>query len=314
METINRRTFLKKTGLLGAGFLTGQHLMGNLLGIAPGEASGKDAVPDIIAVKGENPFTNTLAAIDRLGGIEKFVGRGDKVGLLVNSAFKNVGASVNPDIVLAVVQACLDAGAGEIRYLKKPHRGYWKRTPLAEKRADLIGHLQYESGGDVKVQIPGGVAIQDAKVTSALLETDVFINIAITKHHRGVHFTGTLKNMMGLCPFSTNSYFHFGTLKLGWFKDLDHLSQCIADLNLVRQTDLCISDATEFITESGPWGPGPLKRPDTVLASPDRVGLDAVCCRLLGHDPKDILMIQKAAAHGLGNADLETLRVVEVAV
>lgn len=61
----------------------------------------------------------------------------------------------------------------------------------------------------------------------------------------GVRFAGTLKNMMGLFPFSTNGLFHLGKMS--------HLSQCIADLNLVRQPDLCISDATEFLTGNGPW-------------------------------------------------------------
>ena len=51
--------------------------------------------------------------------------------------------------------------------------------------------------------------------------------------------------MMGLFPFSTNGLFHLGKMS--------HLSQCIADLNLVRQPDLCISDATEFLTGNGPW-------------------------------------------------------------
>ena len=313
MDRMNRRMFLKTTGLLGIGVLTGQDPVPGFLGRALPEAMGEDVLPDIIAVNGEDPFANTLQAIARLGGMEKFVGKGDKVGLLVNSAFKNAGASVNPDVVLAVVQACLNAGAGEIRYLKEPHRRYWEKTPLALERSDLTGHLKYESGANVEVQIPAGVAIQDVKVTRDLLESDVFINVAVVKHHQGVHFTGTLKNMMGLCPFTTNSYFHFGTLKLGWYKDLDHLSQCIADLNLVRQPDLCISDATEILTENGPWGPGPLKRLDTVLASLNRVSLDAFCCRLLGHRPKEILMIQKAAAHGLGEMELEKLHVAEVA-
>jgi uncharacterized protein (DUF362 family) len=132
----------------------------------------------------------------------------------------------------------------------------------------------------VKVEIPGGLSLKDARVTKDLWDCDVFINISITKHHEGVLYTGALKNMMGLCAFLTNSYFHLGTLKLGWFADLDHLSQCIADLNLVRKPDLCISDATTFITEKGPYGPGKLASPETV-ASTNRVSLDAFCCGFL---------------------------------
>ena len=162
--------------------------------------------------------------------------RGDRVGVLVNSPFKSIGASVNPDVVLAVMEKCLEGGAKEIRYLKDPHRGYWERSPRSGDFASVLKSVKYESGDHVKVEIPGGVALKDARVTKDLWECDVFINISITKHHEGVHYSGALKNMMGLCPFSTNSYFHWGTLKLGWFADVDHLSQCIADLNLDQET------------------------------------------------------------------------------
>jgi len=209
---------------------------------------------------------------------------------------------------------CNDAGAKEIRYLKDPHRGYWKRTSRAEKYAAALKDLKYESGDNVKMDIPGAVVLKDAKVTKDLLECDTFINISITKHHDGVHFTGTLKNMMGLCPFSTNSYFHFGTLKLGWYRDIDHLSQCIADLNLIRKPDLCLSDATAFITEKGPWGPGKLARPEMVVVSRNRVSLDAFCCKLLGFEPQNIVMIRKAYKHGLGEMDLNKVSVKTITV
>ncbi len=180
---------------------------------------------------------------------------------------------------------------------------------LSKKNTDLTNSLKYESGDNVKMDIPEGIALKDAKVSKDLFECDAFINISITKHHGGVHFTGTLKNMMGLCPFTTNSYFHFGTLKLGWYKDIDHLSQCIADLNLVRKPDLCLSDATNFITDNGPWGPGPLKRHDSVVGSLSPVSIDAYCCQLLGLKPEEVLMIQKAARHGLGEKDPEKLQI-----
>jgi hypothetical protein len=66
--------------------------------------------PDLVAVKGKDPYINTLRAIQELGGIEAFVRRGDRVGVLVNSPFKNIGASVNPDVALAVIEKCLEGG------------------------------------------------------------------------------------------------------------------------------------------------------------------------------------------------------------
>ena len=280
----------------------------------PQGPSAPGTKPDLVAVKGKDPYISAGKAIQELGGIEAFVRRGDRVGVLVNSPFKNVGASVNPDVVIAVLEKCLEGGAKEIRYLKDPHRGYWERSSRSGDLANVVKSLKYESGDDVKVEIPGGVALKDARVTKDLYECDVFINISITKHHQGVQYSGALKNMMGLCPFTTNSYFHWGTLKLGWYGDLDHLNQCIADLNLVRKPDLCLSDATIFITENGPYGPGNLGGAETVVASTNPVSLDAFCCRFLGLKPEDVLMIPKASRHGLGNIDLGRLRVKSVSI
>jgi uncharacterized protein (DUF362 family) len=270
--------------------------------------------PDIVAVKGKDPYASTLKAVQALGGMEAFVKRGDRVGLLVNSPFKNIGASVNPDVVLAVIEQCLQTGAKEIRYLKDPYRGYWEGSPRKGDLASAIKSLKYESGDHVKVEIPAGVALKDASVTKDLFECNVFINISLTKHHQGVHYSGALKNMMGLCPFSTNSFFHWGTLRLGWYGDLNHLNQCIADLNLVRKPDLCIADATTFITENGPYGPGKLGGAETVVASTNPVSLDAFCCQFLGLKPEEVLMIPKASRHGLGPMNLRRLKINTLSV
>ena len=314
MDQITRRSFLKKAACLGGGALLSQTPLLSLAQNNPQGSPAQEMKPDLVAVKGKDPYVSTLRAIQELGGIEAFVRRGDRVGLLVNSPFKNIGASVNPDIVLAVLKKCLDSGAKEIRYLKDPYRGYGERSARSGELANMLKSLKYESGDHVKVDIPGGLALKDARVTKDLWECDVFINISITKHHEGVHYSGALKNMMGLCPFSTNSYFHFGTLKLGWYANLDHLGQCIADLNLIKKPDLCISDATTFITENGPYGPGKLGSAETVVASTNRVGLDAFCCQFLNLQPDDILMIRKASQHGLGEMKLDRLKIKSLSV
>ena len=314
MDHITRRSFLKRAACLGGGALLSQSPLSSLAQTNSQGSSVLGINPNLVAVKGKDPYVNTLRAIQELGGIGTFVRRGDRVGVLVNSPFKNIGASVNPDVVLAVIEKCLEGGAKEIRYLKDPYRGYWERSPKSGQLAGVLKSLKYESGDHVKVEIPDGLALKDARVTKDLWECDVFINISITKHHQGVHYSGALKNMMGLCPFSTNSYFHWGTLKLGWYGDLDHLSQCIADLNLVRKPDLCISDAMTFITEKGPYGPGKLANAETVVASANSVSLDAFCCRFLGLQPEEVLMIRKASEHGLGEMNLDRIRIKSLSI
>ena len=300
MGLITRRSFLKRAACLGGGVLLSQSPLSGLAQSGLQAYTSPKMGPDLVAVKGKDPYLLTLRAIQELGGIGAFMRRGDRVGVLVNSPFKNIGASVNPEVALAVMEKCLEGGAREIRYLKDPHRGYWERSPKSGELAPVLKALKYERGDHGKVEIPGGLNLKDARVTKDLWDCDVFINISITKHHQGVLYSGALKNMMGLCAFSTNSYFHWGTLKLGWYADLDHLSQCIADLNLIKKPDLCISDATTFIVEKGPYGPGKLNKAETVVASTNGVSIDAFCCRFLGLQPEDVLMIGKASRHGLG--------------
>jgi uncharacterized protein (DUF362 family) len=314
MNPIDRRSFLKKTAVVtGAALLSSGPLSG-LAQTNPQSPVASDAKPHLVAVKGKDLFVSTQKAIQEIGGIEAFVKRGDRVGLLVNSPFKNIGASVNPDVTLAVIDQCLQGGAKEIRYLKSPYRGYWERSARSGAFDQAIKSLKSESGDHVKVDIPAGVALKDASVTKDLFECDAFINVSIAKHHEGVHYSGALKNMMGLCPFSTNSFFHWGTLRLGWYGDLDHLNQCIADLNLVKKPALCISDATTFITENGPYGPGKLGSAESIVASTNPVSLDAFCCRFLGLQPEKVLMIPKASRHGLGDMNLSRLKIKSLSV
>ena len=311
MKKLTRRSFLKKAAAAGAVSLVGENAFRHLTDSPAVLFAG--AQNDIVSVKGQDYYANTVTAIEKIGGIGAFVSKGDRVGLLVNSPFKNFGASVNPDIVLAVIKQCADAGAAEIRYLKDPHRGYWNRTGLAAKFDRELKLLKYESGNRQEIEIKGGIALKEAKVNKDLFACDVFINVSIAKHHKGVHYTGALKNMMGLCPFTTNSYFHFGgTLEFGWYGDLDHMAQCIADLNLVRKPDLCISDATVVLMENGPSGPGRIMKPQKVVAATNPVKLDAYACGLLGYKAGDILMIQKAATHNLGEMDLGKLEIAEI--
>lgn len=124
--------------------------------------------------------------------------------------------------------------------------------------------------------------------------------------------------MMGACTSSTNKFFHQGSGKGGllkyfrYYDDIDFLSQCIADVNLVRKPDLCIVDATEFLTTNGPAGPGESKKAQKIVAGTNIVSVDAYCSTLFGLQPQDVLMIRYAYEHNLGEIDLSKITVKEV--
>lgn len=303
-HSITRRSFIKNSTALGIGsFMAGT--------FAPLMGSAAEDKIDISAIQGTNYFDNTVKAVEMLGGMNQFVSRGSRVALLINTAFRYPGTIVNPTISLAVVKMCVDAGAKEIITIPGASKRYWGRATQADKYKDVIASLQ-PAGSYTNVEIPKGISLKKAEVVKSLLDCDVFIDIPISKDHTGTGFTGNLKNFMGACPYSTNRFFHHGSNAKGAYDDVGFLSQCIADVNLVRKPDLCVVDATEFVTTNGPFGPGKLKKLDKVVAGTDRVAVDTYCCRFLGLEGSKVAMIQKAFEHGLGEIDLTMLTVKEL--
>lgn len=314
MKEMDRRQFIK-TGLQAGMALGG-------LAMAP-ELMAKEVagdLPDISVVRGGDYFKSTVRAVENLGGMGRFVSKGDTVGLLANSGYKKPGTYTRPDVLLAVAHLCLEAGAKEVVSFKKESTKYWDRSDLSEAHWPVIQQITPDPTDHVDVKIMGHKVLDSAEVKEGFLKYDKVINIPILKDHGEIGLTCTLKNCMGISSLKTNLKFHTGpNLVSGAFKGLmspyhnkEFLAQCIADLNRIRPFDLYVVDATEFITTNGPYGPGDLKKENAVVAGTDRVALDTYCCRFLDRNPQAEIMIKKAFDSGLGEMDLSKLSIREV--
>jgi len=311
---ITRRRFLAGGAALGATATFGGGLLGGLA------ATARASTPQsagIAAVTGPDGFAGTIAAVEALGGISRFVPSGSTVVVNANTAFKHRGSIVDPNVLLAVLTMCRDAGAGRLRLIKGAGEHYWDRCDRAGDAAALIEWAQVSERKFDIVEVERGVALKEAHVDRHLLAADVYLDVAIAKHHKGCDYTGALKNTMGACPHDpTCRFFHVGSQpdSEDWYPDIDHLSQCIADLNTIRRPDLCILDAGEILLTNGPFGPGTLARPQTVVASADIVAIDTWGVRYLDLEPAAVPMIGKAAAHGLGTDGLDEIGVREITI
>jgi uncharacterized protein (DUF362 family) len=302
--------FIQQCAAAGAGALVGSLVPDLLLGSNLGTAEST-----LCAVSGSRIFENTMTAVDALGGMNRFVKKGASVALLINSVFDRPGSYVHPDIPLAVAKMCFDAGARHVATIENTPGSYFKRGAYSEKLSreiKLIGH----SSDRTDVKIAKGKIIREASISSALLAADVFINVPIIKDHRGVRYSGNLKNMMGACASSTCRHCHFGDRSIltgifdGFYSRPEVLAQSIADLNLLRAPDLCVADVTEILTTNGPSGPGTLKSPMQVVAGTNAVAVDMYCVSHLGLNPEELLTIQRAQDHGLGAKSLKEVTIL----
>jgi len=312
---MDRRSFIKRGAATGAAAFIGTSLLGREVMAG---AISKDA--DIAVVNGTDSFENTKKAVDVLGGMGKFVPKGSKVGLLVNAGFDQKGAYVDPDITLSVMKMCFEAGADEVLSVQYVHDVYWERSPRFEESKDMLGKLSQVESNDFPAEfneedwkiipkIKGAVALEEVEVVKALDEVDVLINVFIAKHHAGGLYTGALKNSMGFCTRKTNVFFHLGS---GERNDPEFLAQCIADINLHRQPDLIIGDATEFIISNGPSGPGEISKLDKIFAGTSLVAMDALGVSYNDMAAEDVPTLLKAEQMGLGSFDLDEFNIVEL--
>jgi len=304
MKKITRRKFVKTSAAIGGATIIGSYIPGVLKAGIPNEN------PDIVTMPGDNLMENMYKILEPIGGIEKFVPKGSTVGVLLNSPWIHPGTFTHPDVALSVIRLCFEAGAKEVVCFKPVRDGYWLESQYAKSMEKDIEKISY-CDERIEVVIPDGVELKNASIYKGITDVDVFINIPVAKHHAGTNYSGILKGLMGVSSSNTNRHMHSPDGEYT-YANYEYLSQCIADLNLIRQPDLCIVDAIECVQNNGPRGPGETIKPNLILAGTDPVVLDVYGANLIGIDPIDVLTCVKASEHGLGKNDISDITIMEL--
>ncbi|AHF93642.1 tat (twin-arginine translocation) pathway signal sequence [Opitutaceae bacterium TAV5] len=313
-----RRDFLKKGFAVGAAFSLVD--LGGLFAAATdtasadkkntatSDASGSTA-PALVAVRDGDRVSMLNRAMTELGGMERFVKKGQTVVIKPNIGWDVVperSANTHPDVVRRLVEMCLAAGASQVSVFDHTCDA-WER---AYKNSGIVAAVE-EAGGKVvpghdeswyrEVEIPGGVALKTTKVHSLILDSDVFINAPVLKHHGGATMTACMKNLMG--AIWDRRFYH-----------QNNLHQCIADFIRFKRPALNVLDAYAPMMRNGPRGKSvdDLIHTRSLLASTDIVAIDAAGARMLGHAQDGIEHVKIAGNAGLGTYQLDTLKIERV--
>lgn len=307
---MDRRQFIEQVTAWSAGTLAATPVFHVESILAAEETSGEK--PLLVVAKGKKYDELVVQTLKALGGIEKFVKKGDSVVVKPNIGWDRTpeqAANTHPDIVKAVVQLCLDAGAKRVSVFDRTcndNRRSYARSGI-QAAVKSIGDPRVRcyyldtTKGTVPVKIEKGKSIQEFEFYKDVLppECDCYINIPIAKHHVLAKLTLGLKNAMGV---------------IGGNRGLIHkdIGQRIADLNLVIRPKLTIIDATRILLRNGPTG-GNLKDVkvlDTLIASADPIAADAYATTLFGMKPEDLESTVAGAKLGLGEIDLTKVKIV----
>jgi len=303
---VDRREFLK-TGIITGGAVAASALFKNNLLYAA--RAGTVLYPDLVALRNAAPAAMFAKGIKALGGMNRFVKNGSKVVIKPNVGWNKApryGATTNPGLIKEIIKHCQHAGAAKI-YVFDHTCDFWKYsykksgigpavTAAGAQMVPANSESYYES-----VTLQKGKVLKQTKVHELIIDSDVFINVPVLKHHGSTQATIAMKNLMGVVW--DRSFYH-----------RHNLHQCIADFCNYRLPDLNIVDAYTVMERNGPKG---VSLDDIVikknqLISTDIVAADTAAAKILGRDPDNIGYITKAAAMQLGEKNLRKLNIKKI--
>jgi len=269
---------------------------------AAGESSA------LAVVKGKDYLTLVRQAVESLGGIKNFVKNGDKVVVKPNMGWDRKpeqGANTHPLVIRALVELALDGGAAQVAVFdntcNEKRRCYINSGIIdeLEKLGDKRVRWEYmDNRKFVPVDIAKGQSLKKWEIYKDALTADSYINVPVAKHHGLSRLSLGLKNSMGVIG-GNRGRLHF------------NLGQELADLATVVRPALTLVDATRMLLRNGPQGGrlSDVKIADTVIASADPVAADAYASTLFGLEPEDIDSTVAAYKMGLGEMDLEKVKI-----
>jgi uncharacterized protein (DUF362 family) len=169
----------------------------------------------------------------------------------------------------------------------------------------------------VKVEKEGTHWVKGFYISKIFLESDKVVQTCCLKTHRfGGHFTLSLKNSVGIVAkrLPNGLYNYMAELHVSPYQRL-----MIAEINKHYNVDLIVMDAIHAFITKGPEQ-GEVVEPNLILASADRVAMDAVGVAILrNYGVKtgiskgpifELDQIQRAAELGIGVKSVQEIELV----
>ncbi|MGN7611316.1 DUF362 domain-containing protein [Magnetococcales bacterium HHB-1] len=258
-------------------------------------------------VRGQNIPQMVKAATDGLGGLNRFIKKGERVLLKPNVGWDRQpeqAANTNPEVVGAVVKACLHAGASKVWVtdvsLNDPRRAF-RRSGIFKAASKAGAEVLIPTAHDFIATDMGGEVLGVWPVAQIFHQVERVINLPIVKHHSLCGCTLAMKNWYGVISGTRNQ-----------LHQTIHTS--IVDLAAAVRPTLTIMDAIRVLKQNGPTGGSlaDVREENTLIAGLDEVALDAFAMQFLNLQPHQVPYMAMAEKRGLGTTQWQTLTPKEI--
>ncbi|HOW44610.1 MAG TPA: DUF362 domain-containing protein [Candidatus Aminicenantes bacterium] len=287
---MKRRAFIQNGSALATGLM--------LAPLVPAQA-GAGSADAVVQVRGASPYEITRRAVTELGGMKRFVSRGDLVMVKPNIGWNRTveqGACTHPEVVRAVVEMALAAGARKVVVMDNTcHKAEdcYQRSGIAAAARQAGAEVRFSDESRLAVHDFRGEVLGRWPVFRDHLEADKFINVPVLKHHGSSGLTMAMKNLYGI---------------LGGNRGKLHrdMGENIADLAAGFRSHLVVVDAWRVLVRNGPVGGrlSDVEERRTVIASANIMHADVAAAALFGRDARQVESLQAASARRMGEIDI----------
>ena len=323
-DSVSRREFLVRLGVTGA-LIAGAGAAGYKLWqpkhFVPGFEKEKGLqlksyaldsnklLPSLAIAHGKEHEKTIRAALEALGGMNRFIRKGDVVMIKPNVAFDRpppLAATTHPDALRAVAKLCREAGASKVIVADNPINsptGCFFKSGLTAVASDMNLDLLYpETNSFAPLSLDGEILKEWTFFNTPFRRATKVIGLAPCKDHNLCHASMTMKNWYGLLGGRRNQ-FH------------QHIHSIVSDFALMMKPTLVILDGMNVLMSNGPTGGrlSDVKLMNTIVAGTDMVAVDAYgYSHLLERDLAELTYIHKAYDRGLGNKNWKDTNYKEV--
>lgn len=255
-------------------------------------------------------FKAVSEALELIGGIKDLIKPGQKV--LLNPSWvapptePEKGCITQPEAVRAVADIVRQMGARAI-IAESSAVGVDSEKVIENSGYKELRQMGYEvvdlkKTEKVMIPVPNGKIFSEIESYRLVQEADVIISLPKMKTHDQTEITCAIKKLKGLLSDKYKRLMHQEGLFGG-----------VVDLMTALKPKLAIVDAIYCQEGLGPVFGRPVKV-DLIIAGRDLVAVDAVCGRIMGFDPEEVLLTMEAAARGLGTYRKEEIAILGEAI
>lgn len=260
----------------------------------------------IVKCKTYNPdeiVDSLKRAIELLGGISKYVNKGERILLkpnILSARPPESGVDTHPEVIRAVARIVRQAGA-DVRVGDSPG-GYGFKSAGSTYEASGIKKMCEEEAIEL-VEFDKAANVNGIPLAVAAKEVDGIFSIPKMKTHNLMTITGAIKNSFGLAVGLYKTDCHAKAPKPKEF------AKFVVDVFECAPPRLIIMDGIVAMEGEGPAA-GELRNAGLILVSDDAVACDAVFSHLVGLSPLVIHTTSEAYKRNIGQADLSKIEIL----